>query len=94
MMRCGVMNAGRLWTEPKAGTLIRTRLIRSRGNGGFYQDNRDRYSDYSSYDKEPVYERQSGARKGFAITSLVLGIVGLLGTCWLLYDLGACSALF
>lgn len=51
------------------------------GNGGFYQDNRDRYSDYSSYDKEPVYERQSGARKGFAITSLVLGIVGLLGTC-------------
>ncbi len=48
---------------------------------GFYQDNRNQYSDYSQYDEAPVYERQSGARKGFAITSLVLGIVGLLSTC-------------
>lgn len=61
--------------------------------GGYYQDNRNRsYSNY--YETEPVYERQSGARKGFAIASLVLGIVGLILTCCSLATYGALSILF
>ena len=59
------------------------------GNG-YYQDNRGTYSGY----QEPVYERQSGARKGFAIASLVLGIVGLILTCCSLVTYGALSILF
>ncbi len=59
------------------------------GNG-YYQDNRGSYSNY----QEPVYEGQSGARKGFAIASLVLGIVGLILTCCSLFTYGALSILF
>lgn len=61
---------------------------------GYYQDNRDRYNSYH-YDggQEPVYERQSGARKGFAIASMVLGIIGLVGSCCSLVTFGILSIL-
>lgn len=61
------------------------------GNG-YYQDNRARYQD-SPYPQEPLYERQSGARKGFAIASMVLGIIGLVGTCCSLMAYGTLSIL-
>lgn len=63
--------------------------------GGYYQDNRNRpCPDYYENGQEPVYEKQSGARKGFAIASLVLGIVGLIATCCSLATYGALSILF
>ena len=48
--------------------------------------NSDSYdnSGYSySYDNnsQPIYEHQSSGRRGFAIASLVMGILGLVGTC-------------
>lgn len=63
---------------------------------GYYQDNRNQDGSYSSYydgGSEPVYERQSGARKGFAITSMVLGIIGLVGTCCSFFTYGGLSIL-
>lgn len=64
---------------------------------GYYQDNRNRYDNGDPYyydnGRQPVYERQSGARKGFAIASLVLGIIGLLGTCCSLFTYGILSIL-
>lgn len=64
-------------------------------NGCYYQDNRDRQTSYSQYynGEEPVYERQSGARKGFAIASMVLGIIGLVGSCCSMMTLGILSLL-
>ncbi len=55
----------------------------------YYQDNRSQYGGY--YQQEPVYERQSGARKGFAIASMVLGIIGLVGVCCSMMTYGAMS---
>ena len=62
------------------------------GSGsGYYQDNRGRYQ--NDYYQEPVYEQQSGARKGFAIASLVLGIIGLVGACCSLMTYGVLNIL-
>lgn len=64
---------------------------------GYYQDNRNQAGTDTGYyvgGGEPVYERQSGARKGFAIASLVLGIIGLVATCCSLFTYGALSILF
>ncbi len=56
---------------------------------GYYQDNRDQYGGY--YQQEPVYEHQSGARRGFAIASMVLGIIGLVGVCCSMMTYGGLS---
>lgn len=65
---------------------------------GFYQDNRDTQSSYSyqySYENQgqSVYEKKSGARKGFAIASMVLGIIGVVGSCCSLATAGIMSIL-
>lgn len=63
---------------------------------GYYQDNRNStgYSD-SGYDngRQPVYEQQSGARRGFAIASLVMGIIGLVTGCCSLVTFGVLNIL-
>lgn len=66
------------------------------GDNGYYQDNRSQYQyqqDYSNLNGQPVYEHQSGARKGFAITSLVLGILGLVGSCCSMVTFGVLNLL-
>jgi len=65
------------------------------GNG-YYQDNRSQYQyqqDYSNLNGQPVYEYQSGARRGFAIASMVMGIVGLIGTCCSMVTFGVLNLL-
>ncbi len=78
---------------PVDGASAEDSYSQNQTNGGFYQDNRNQYSEYSEYSQEPVYERQSGARRGFAITSLVLGIVGLVGICCSFMTWGVLSIL-
>ena len=53
-------------------------------------------SGYSySYDNngQPAYEHTSDARRGFAIASLVMGIVGLVGTCCSMMTFGVLNLL-
>ncbi len=66
------------------------------GDSGYYQDNRSQYQyqqDYSYMGSQPVYEHQSGARKGFAIASMVLGIIGLVSSCCSLITFGVLNLL-
>ena len=61
---------------------------------GYYQDGSSQYQyqqDYSN--SQPVYEHQSNARKGFAIASLVMGILGLVGTCCSMMTFGVLNLL-
>ena len=65
-------------------------------DNSYYQDNRSQYQyqyDDSNSGGQPVYEHQSSARKGFAIASLVMGIVGLVGSCCSLATFGVLSLL-
>ncbi len=65
-------------------------------DNGYYQDNRSQYQyqyDYSNNGSQPVYEHQSGARKGFAIASMVMGIIGLVGSCCSLFTFGVLNLL-
>lgn len=80
----------------EAGPASRSTGSRFDTGDGYYQDNRDRYRNdqYNNYSQEnAIYEHQSGARKGFAIASMVLGIIGLVGTCCSLMTYGGLNIL-
>lgn len=65
----------------------------SQSGSGYDQNDRSGQNfDYYS-GQGPVYEKQSGARKGFAIASMVLGIVGLVGCCCSMVSYGVLSIL-
>jgi len=66
------------------------------GENSYYQDNRSQYQYQQAYSNgygQPVYEHQSDGRKGFAIASLVLGIIGLVGSCCSMVTFGVLSLL-
>ncbi len=83
---CGAYAAGAGQNETNSGS-------QSAGDN-YYQNNTTQYQYDSSYSGgQPVYETQSGARKGFAITSMVLGIIGLVGSCCSMFGFGVPSIL-
>lgn len=63
-------------------------------SNGYYQDNRNQYQYQQDYSNgQSVYEHQSDGRRGFAIASMVLGIIGLVGSCCSMVTFGVLSLL-
>ena len=66
------------------------------GDNGYYQDNRSQYQyqqDYSNMSSQSDYQQPSNGRKGFAIASLVIGIIGLVGSCCSIATFGVLNLL-
>ena len=62
-------------------------------NSNFDSHNNSSYSYNYDNNSQPEYEHQSNARRGFAIASLVMGILGLVGTCCSMMTFGVLNLL-